>query len=56
MLPQITMIIILCIGFGISLANHGKPRSEENAFIVFVSTVITLAILYWGGFFDCLIK
>lgn len=50
--PQITMIILMAMGLGISLANHGKPRSNENAVITIIANVISLGLLYMGGFFS----
>jgi len=49
--PQIIYLIILTLGLGIQIANHGKPRSNENAVAGLISSIIVLGLLYWGGFF-----
>lgn len=52
---QILYLVIQALGFGISLATHEETRTQ-NAIVSLVATIINLALLYWGGFFDCLIK
>jgi hypothetical protein len=53
MAPQIILLVILCLSNGISLAKHGEPREDNYSFwVTLTSTVITLSLLYWGGFFD----
>jgi hypothetical protein len=53
MLPQIIILVLLAMGLGISLVQSGKPKTGTHSFWVqAISTTITLAILYWGGFFN----
>jgi hypothetical protein len=51
-LPQIIYLAITILGLGYQIANHGKPRSNENAIAALIATAISLALLYWGGFFS----
>ena len=51
-IPQIIMLAILFINLGIAVSRHGEVHEEKyNAGIYFISTCITLALLWWGGFF-----
>ena len=56
MLPQIILLGFIFLGLGISLANHGKSRSDENFVVSLISTIILLFLLYWGKFFDVFTK
>lgn len=48
----IYLAIVLLSGF-ISAYRHGKPKTGNDSFWVWViSTVIVLPILYWEGFFN----
>jgi len=47
--PQIAFITLTCLGLGINMAQHGKPKEgNEN----FFTSLIARGILYWGGFFS----
>ena len=47
----------MCLGAGISLAKHGKEElKKENIWTTLVADAIVIALLWWGGFFDALIK
>lgn len=50
-IPQIIWIVLMCIGLGIDLANHGQPRTNTNFFTSLISAVIAFLILKAGGFF-----
>ena len=50
--PQITMIVLLTLSFGITLAKHGEPRSDHNAAAALVGLAIHIGLLYAGGFFS----
>lgn len=50
-LPQIIYLGLVSLSLGIQIANHGKPRSNENAWAGFIGICITIGLLYWGGFF-----
>ena len=52
MLPQIILLSLVLIGLLITANLHGKERPNYNFWLSLISNVITLAILYWGGFFD----
>lgn len=44
----------------INILNHGefikKPVLKYNAFTVITDIAISATVLYWGGFFDSLLK
>ncbi|GAG30184.1 unnamed protein product [marine sediment metagenome] len=56
MAPQIMIIILMTLGLGLHLTEHGKPRSNYNFWHGLITTGIWVAILHWGGFFDVIIK
>jgi len=50
--PQIILIILLAMSLSFNLIKHGEPRKAEyNFWITLFSTVMTVALLWWGGFF-----
>ena len=50
--PQVIVIILMALGLGLEMANHGKPRTgKSNAIIHLISSGVTAGLLYWGGFF-----
>lgn len=50
--PQIVMIVIISIGLGNSLCNHGNVKEEKyNFWTTLVAIAIEVALLKWGGFF-----
>lgn len=53
--PQITLVLMMAIEFGLILAKHGEMRTglaaHYNVWIHLVSVVVLLWILYEGGFF-----
>lgn len=51
MWPQYIYLALMLFGLGVSVANHGKPRSDENAITTLVATVLGFFLLYMGGFF-----
>lgn len=51
--PQIILIIIYAMGFGITLVKHGQPREETyNIWSFLISLGIQMGLLIWGGFFS----
>ena len=55
--PALIYIILSAIGVGIVLARHGKAKDESyNFFSTLFHSSILWAILYWGGFFDSILK
>lgn len=50
--PQVAYIVLLAMGVGIHLANHGQPRNDNySVFVALISSSISLGIVYAGGFF-----
>ena len=53
MLPQIIYLSLTMLGLGMQAVKHGNPKEgKENFWVVFISTAISVGLLYWGGFFD----
>ena len=52
-IPQIIYIVLIGYNLLNSLTRHGETKKpgKYNFFIEAISTVITVAILNWGGFF-----
>ncbi len=49
--PQIIMICLMAIGFGVGMANHGKPETGKKSFwVTLFSLAINFSLLWWGGF------
>jgi hypothetical protein len=57
MIPQ---IIILMLGFGafvVAVIKHGEPiNAKYSMFRKLFQLLIAHSILYWGGFYDILLK
>jgi len=51
MLPQITMIILLAVGFICNQALVGQRMAKFNVFHTALSIAISAGLLAWGGFF-----
>lgn len=50
--PQITMLALVAIGFGVSLARFGEQRRDTYDWTdLIVGPALILTILYCGGFF-----
>jgi len=50
--PQIVLIALYSLSLGISMAQHGKPRENYNAWTSLFAAAIEIGILWWGGFFN----
>jgi hypothetical protein len=52
--PQIILIAFSILSLGITLAKHGEYRSKDKHDFgaTLIGTVISYALLYWGGFFS----
>ena len=51
-LPQIIYLMLVAIGLGITIEEHGKPKDGINNFwATFIAQALTIALLVWGGFF-----
>jgi hypothetical protein len=51
MIPQALVLALFCLSLGIVIAKHGQPHPNYNAGPAFLSVLMTLALLWWGGFF-----
>ena len=49
--PQIIMLVLLGLQLVTHICKHGEDRPRYNGPISFLDCVISVAILYWGGFF-----
>lgn len=53
MIPQILYLLLVSMGLGIVLSQHGEPKEGEyNFYVTLTVAVVESLILYWGGFFD----
>lgn len=51
--PQYTYLAITLFALGISVSEHGKPKTGKESFWTFaIGNVIGLSLLYFGGFFS----
>lgn len=43
---------------GISISRHGEKKKEDkyNALVTFIAKIIICLVLYYGGFWDVLLK
>lgn len=49
--PQITLIALWAVGFGLAAAKHGQPETgKHTALAPLIGIGITAGILWWGGF------
>ena len=49
--PQGIWLGFIILGFGIVLSKHGEPRGPYSVWDYLVNSIISLGLLYWGGFF-----
>ena len=54
MTPQLIFLFLITIGLGIQISKHGQQKESNtyNGWIGFGNYIITLGLLYWGGFFN----
>ena len=52
--PQITMIVLITIGVVKSISHYGeyKKADKYDIFDVLINPAISVALLYWGGFWE----
>jgi hypothetical protein len=51
-LPQIIWILLVVLMLCHDGVKHGQPKEgKENIWITLTAQIISLGILYWGGFF-----
>jgi len=54
MTPQIIYLALVFTGLMYKSYKHGKPMDDvHNVWYSLISQAIVLALLYWGGFFNC---
>ena len=57
MIPQIIYLVLIFAGLLLSANLHGKEKKGKHNFWNHIfNTVITISLLYWGGFFDVFFK
>ena len=57
MIPQLTLIAISIILLCLNIPKHGKMvHYKYNIYLTIVTIVICYTILYFGGFWDCMIE
>ncbi len=48
-LPLIILLILSCMGLGIIIAQHGKPRKEKyNAWTALLAMIIEWGLILWA--------
>lgn len=54
--PQAIFLALMLVSLGHDLSQHGKPMAPQagtySAWGTIVAMVLSLALLWWGGFFD----
>ena len=57
MTPQIIYLCLVFVGLLVASNQHGKPKEgKHSVWISLIATSITMACLYYGGFFDVFFK
>ena len=49
--PAIIMIVLFTVGMTVSAIKHGEPSPNYNFWGNLISSIISIGLLYWGGFF-----
>lgn len=50
--PQLIMICLLVLSFGLTWAKHGEPKEgRECAWVSLIGIALQLWLMWWGGFF-----
>ncbi len=49
--PAIIYLILTAVGLLGTAYMHGKPRDNYNFWSVLISTILSMGLLVWGGFF-----
>ena len=50
--PQLIVLLLMAMGWGITLVKDGERQANYSIVTHTISTMITLGLLYWGGFFS----
>ena len=57
MVPQIVYLLLLALGLGITMEQHGKPKTgKHNFWVSLIAAALSFAIVWWGGFFNVFFK
>lgn len=51
-IPQIIMVVLIVMSGAIHLVKHGEPRDNYSFGWWFISFILTVGLLWWGGFFS----
>lgn len=49
--PQYVYLGLICFSLGLSIADHGRPRERENAWVSVAAVALSMFLLWQGGFF-----
>jgi hypothetical protein len=47
-IPLIILLFLTSVGLGVSLANHGRARSDEDGLLTLISFIIFWGLIIWG--------
>jgi len=50
--PAIIFLLLLFLQLVTGMAQHGKSKGTWNAGVTLLDVAVTIALLYWGGFFS----
>lgn len=57
MIPQILILLLHFVSLLLSAHKHGKEKTTKtNFWVSLIASAIGLTILYFGGFFDNILK
>jgi len=56
MIPQIALIALFAMSLGATIAKRGQKRENYSVTSALISIAMQGGLLYWGGFFDVLMK
>ena len=57
MIPQLNYLGLTFLGLGLHAAKHGEPKeSKYNILHYLFNCIVTITILYYGHFFDPILK
>lgn len=56
-IPQTVFLTLMLLGLGTTMAMHGRPKTgNHSVWITLVSDAVVIVLLWWGGFFDAVLK
>lgn len=56
MLPQLIYLFFGTLNLGLSIAMHGRPQKDHDAWATVIAMLMGQSLLYWGGFYDCFLN